>query len=88
MIRIAEKMKTKNSSKKIRISTKTDIHHIVAQNIRRLRHEKGWSQEKLAKEAGIHRVYVGRVERCEQTISLATLEKIANALDTAVKDLF
>lgn len=40
------------------------LHQTVAHNIRRLRLEKGWSQEKLAIEAEVHRVYVGRVERC------------------------
>ena len=78
-------MPSKGRSKK---TTQTNIHQIVAENIRKHRLQKGWSQEKLALEADIHRVYVGRVECCKQTISLATLEKIANALDVSVKDLF
>ena len=64
------------------------IHARVAQNIRRLRRQKRWSQEKLAFEADIHRVFMGRIERCEQSPSLSTLEKIAKALNTSIQDLF
>lgn len=78
-------MPKKTKSKK---TAQTDIHQIVAENLRKHRLGKGWSQEQLALEAGVHRVYLGRVECCKQTISLATLEKIANALDVSVKDLF
>jgi transcriptional regulator with XRE-family HTH domain len=63
------------------------VHNKVAQTIRRLRKEKGWSQERLAFEAEIHRVFVGRIERCEQSPSLSTLEKIATALNIPIKDL-
>ncbi len=65
-----------------------NVHARVARNIRRLRREKGWSQEKLAFEAELHRVFMGRIERCEQSPSLSTLEKIANALNTPIQDLF
>ena len=64
------------------------IHTRLAQNIRHLRRKKGWSQEKLALEADIHRVFMGRIERCEQSPSISTVEKIAKALDTPIQDLF
>lgn len=64
------------------------VHIRLAENIRRLRKQKGWSQEKLAFEADIHRVFMGRIERCEQSPSLSTLEKIANALNISIRDLF
>jgi transcriptional regulator with XRE-family HTH domain len=35
----------------------------VGHRIRELRQKKGWSQEKLAEEAGLHRTYIGQVER-------------------------
>ena len=65
-----------------------NVHVRVARKIRQLRRQKGWSQEKLAFEADIHRVFMGRIERCEQSPSLSTLEKIAKALNTPIQDLF
>lgn len=64
-----------------------NVHQRLAANIRRLRKQKGWSQERLAFEADIHRVFVGRIERCEQSPSLSTLEKIAHALNCPIQDL-
>lgn len=69
-------------------SSNKTVHIRVARKIRQLRRQKGWSQEKLAFEADIHRVFMGRIERCEQSPSLSTLEKIAKALDTPIQDLF
>lgn len=61
-----------------------ESHHlrkVLAQNIRRVRAQRGYSQEKLADEAGLHRTYVGSVERCERNISLDNIGKIAAALN-------
>ena len=56
--------------------------------IRELRLEKGWSQEGLADELGLHRTYVGAVERGEQNISLDNIEKVAKRLGLSVEELF
>ena len=48
--------------------------------MRKLRAEKGWSQEYLAGEAGLNRTYLSAVERSEQNISLDNIYKIAKAL--------
>ncbi|MDZ4690248.1 helix-turn-helix transcriptional regulator [Terricaulis sp.] len=53
---------------------------MLATNLRLLRNEKGWSQEDLAAEAGLHRTFVGAVERAERNISLDNIEKLAGAL--------
>lgn len=53
---------------------------IVAHNIRSARAARGWSQEELADRCGLHRTYVGVIERGERNITLATLERIAIAL--------
>ena len=53
----------------------------IAANIRHLRREKGWSQEELAARAGIHRTYMGAVERSEKSISADVLEKLGEALE-------
>jgi transcriptional regulator with XRE-family HTH domain len=53
---------------------------VLATNLRLLRNERGWSQEDLAAEAGLHRTFVGAVERAERNISLDNIEKLAGAL--------
>lgn len=53
---------------------------ILAGNILRRRTKLGLSQERLASIVGLHRTYVGAVERCEKNISLDNIEKIATAL--------
>ena len=45
------------------------------------------SQEKLAEKANLHPVYIGKVERGEQWVSLHALLRIAHALDVRVRDL-
>jgi transcriptional regulator with XRE-family HTH domain len=55
----------------------------VARNIRDLRLKAGLSQEKLAELSGLHRTYIGGIERAERNITLASVEKIAEALHVA-----
>lgn len=55
--------------------------------IRTHRKEVGMSQEALAEKANLHPVYVGKVERGEQWISLHALLRIADALKVQVRDL-
>ncbi len=57
---------------------------LLATNLRRRRHACGWSQEQLAEHCGLHRTYIGAVERGERNISLDNLERLANALRTSV----
>ena len=52
----------------------------VAANVRTLRNRAGWSQEALADAAGLHRTYIGAIERAEKNLTLATLDRVAAAL--------
>jgi transcriptional regulator with XRE-family HTH domain len=61
---------------------------LFAQNMRRSRLAQGLSQEHLAELAGLHRTYIGSVERGERNISIDNIEAIANALTMSVRDLF
>jgi transcriptional regulator with XRE-family HTH domain len=60
---------------------------ILAQNLRARRAALGISQEELADRAGLHRTYVGSIERCERNISIDNIEKLADALETTVAAL-
>jgi transcriptional regulator with XRE-family HTH domain len=56
------------------------VRQALARNLRELRGERGLSQEELADLAGLHRTFVGAVERCERNISLDNIGKLAGAL--------
>jgi transcriptional regulator with XRE-family HTH domain len=60
---------------------------ILGDSIRKHRDQIGMSQEKLAEKADLHPVYIGKVERGEQWISLHALLRIAKALGVRVRDL-
>jgi len=61
--------------------------YVLAANLRKQRLAKGLSQEALAEIAGLHRTYVGSVERGERNVSIDNMEVLAMALDTALVDL-
>ena len=57
------------------------------QNVQRIRKERNISQEKLAELAGLHRTYIGMIERAEKNITLCNIEKIAKALNVKISEL-
>ena len=61
---------------------------LVAWNLRRLRVERGVSQEQLATDAGVDRTYVGRIERAAENPTVSNLDKIAAALGVHISALF
>jgi transcriptional regulator with XRE-family HTH domain len=64
-----------------------ELRKVLVENIRAIRRQKGLSQEKLAEICGLHRTYVGSVERAERNVTLSTLEAFATALGVSVPDL-
>ena len=65
------------------------LHRAVGQRLRDLRRaEPGLSQEKLAARAGLHRTYVGKVERGEAATTLDSLAALCSAMDTTLSVFF
>ncbi len=60
----------------------------LGKRIRQLRQDKGWSQEHLANEAGMHRTYMWGIERGVRNPSLRHLTCIADALAVTIAELF
>ena len=58
-----------------------DNNRIFAENMRRRRRQLGLSQEKLGELCGLHRTYIGGIEQFLRNPSLASMEKIATALE-------
>ncbi|MDB9451264.1 helix-turn-helix domain-containing protein [Dolichospermum circinale] len=59
---------------------------LFGKNVRKFRLSQGLSQDALAEKAGLHRTYIGAVERGERNITLINAEKIANALGINLLD--
>ena len=59
----------------------------VATNLRVMRLAQGLSQEELAHRAGVHRTYLGSVERGERNVSIDSIERLAGALGIDVGEL-
>ncbi|RXH54446.1 MULTISPECIES: helix-turn-helix domain-containing protein [Acidobacteriaceae] len=67
-----------------KVSTKS----LFGRALRALREDRGYSQEELAERAGLHRNYVGGVERGERNVALENIVKLAGALSVRTRDLF
>ncbi|CAG7648100.1 helix-turn-helix domain-containing protein [Paenibacillus allorhizosphaerae] len=65
-----------------------DILKLVGSRIRDIRKEKDLTLEKFGEISGFHFAYVGAVERGEKNITLLNLEKMAEALEVEVQELF
>lgn len=60
---------------------------MFGENLRRQRKAMGISQEDLADKAGLHRTYIGSVERGERNVSIDNIERLANAVASTVQQL-
>jgi len=64
-----------------------DIKAQVGAKLRTLRERKGWSQEQLGFESGLHRNYIGGIERGERNVGLVNVGKLSQALGVRPRDL-
>lgn len=58
-----------------------ELRYILAENLRRERRALRLTQEQFASRCGLHRTYIGAIERGERNITLQTLQTVATALD-------
>lgn len=66
---------------------KRDFQHVFGEVVRAARQNAGHSQESFAALTGLHRTYIGAVERGEQNVSLRNLCRIAESLGTSLSGL-
>lgn len=64
-----------------------DVRQRLAVNMKRLRKERGWSQEALADEAGLDRTYISGIERQVKNPTVSVVERVAKALNCTLGDI-
>ncbi|MBC6490669.1 helix-turn-helix domain-containing protein [Flavihumibacter stibioxidans] len=64
-----------------------EILKVFGKNVRDFRLEQGISQEQLAELSGLHRTYIGMIERAEKNITLINANKVAKALGIGITKL-
>lgn len=68
--------------------SKKRLTQIIGSNIKKMRIQKGMSQEELAHECGFYRTYINLIETARRTPSSYSLYKLAKGLKTKVDDLY
>lgn len=66
---------------------RTDIKAEVGQRLRALREKQGWSQEELGFRSGLHRNYIGGIERGERNLGVENIARLAAAFGIRPRDL-
>lgn len=64
-----------------------DVRQRLAANMKRLRKERGWSQETLAGETGLDRTYISGIERTKKNPTITVVERVATALSCSLGKL-
>ena len=64
-----------------------DLQKVVGRNLRTYRKKKGLSQEDFADFVGVHRTYMGGLERGERNLTLRSVERLAEAIGVPVREL-
>ena len=61
---------------------------LLAQNIRVLRFKRGWTQEQVSHESGLHRTYITLIEGAKSNVGIDQLDKLAHAFGISIRELF
>lgn len=71
------------------MTEKENIYNTIGKNIKKYRKKKGWTQRQLAERLLLSDSFIGKLESItHQTISIETLEQIANVLNTDIRHFF
>lgn len=62
--------------------------HVFAANLKRLREDRGWAQERLAHESGLNPSHVAKIERSEREPGVRTIAKLSTSLGISAGELF
>ena len=65
-----------------------NLRVLFGERVRSLRKAQGLSQERLGRKSVLHPTYIGCIERAEVSVSIDSIEKLAQGLDVEVKELF
>lgn len=69
------------------MKNKEPILVLFGNNVREIRKMRNISQERLAELSGLHRTYIGMIERAEKNVSLSNIQRIAQALNVSIETL-
>ena len=64
------------------------LSRIIGERLRAYRNQLGWSQERLAEQAGLHPTYIGQLERGEKNATIESISKVSTALGVSLSRLF
>lgn len=64
------------------------LHRAIGRRLRSLREDADLTQERLASRAGVHRTFVGKVERAESAVTVDTIATFCSALDVSLAQFF
>jgi transcriptional regulator with XRE-family HTH domain len=69
------------------LPNRSDARSVFGANVRRRRESMGLSQEALAEASGLHRTYIGAIERGERNVGLLNIARLAEALSMSAPKL-
>ncbi len=64
-----------------------NLRDVLSGNIKAFRGKEGLSQEEFAARCGLHRIYIGSVERQERNVTLETLQQLSTAMEMSAAEL-
>ena len=64
------------------------VRLLFGQNVRKVREQKGWSQDRLSEETGLHRTYISGIERGVRNPTIEIVQQLSTALGVEIQDLF
>jgi transcriptional regulator with XRE-family HTH domain len=64
------------------------VRLLFGQNVKKVREQKGWSQDRLSEETGLHRTYISGIERGVRNPTIEIVQRLATALGVEIRDLF